>query len=114
MNWYRREIFAQGLQSYLQNLGVNPDVANHVLSLPNDQAQWYVQQLRQNPQSSIEDINEVDLNIGLQGKYLPVVYGVQRIAGIPVFADTKSNASNIVYVVHALCEGEIHGLYNFY
>jgi len=63
---------------------------------------------------TIEDINEVDLTIGLQGKFLPVVYGVQRIAGIPIFADTKSTASNIVYVVHALSEGEVHGIYNFY
>jgi len=62
----------------------------------------------------VEQNNEVDLNIGLQGKFLPVVYGVQRIAGIPVFADTTQNASNIVYVVHALSEGEIHGIYNFY
>jgi len=64
--------------------------------------------------TTVEDINEVDLQIGLQGKYLPVVYGVQRVAGIPVFADTTEDASNIVYVVHALSEGEIHGLYNFY
>jgi len=58
--------------------------------------------------------NEVDLTIGLQGKYLPVVYGVQRIPGIPVFADTDNNDSKIVYVADALCEGEIHGLYNLY
>tara|TARA_R100001443_G_scaffold5400_1_gene14192 strand:+ start:8122 stop:13824 length:5703 start_codon:yes stop_codon:yes gene_type:complete len=58
--------------------------------------------------------NEVDLTIGLQGKYLPVVYGVQRIPGIPVFADTDASDSKIVYVADALCEGEIHGLYNLY
>ena len=58
--------------------------------------------------------NEVDLNIGLQGKYLPVVYGVQRIPGIPVFADTANSDSKQVFVADALCEGEIHGLYNLY
>jgi len=58
--------------------------------------------------------NEVDLNIGLQGKYLPVVYGVQRLPGIPVFADTDANNSKIVYVADAICEGEIHSLYNLY
>ena len=58
--------------------------------------------------------NEVDLNIGLQGKYLPVVYGVQRLPGIPVFADTDASNSKIVYVADAMCEGEIHSLYNLY
>ena len=58
--------------------------------------------------------NEVDLNIGLQGKYLPVVYGVRRLGGIPVFADTANDASNIVFIADAICEGEIFGLYNLY
>ena len=58
--------------------------------------------------------NEVDLTVGLQGKFLPVVYGVQRLPGIPVFADTDANDSKIVYVADAICEGEIHGLYNLY
>ena len=58
--------------------------------------------------------NEVDLSIYLQGSYLPVVYGVQRINGIPIFADTKSNNSKEVYVVYSLAEGQIHGIYNMY
>jgi len=58
--------------------------------------------------------NEVDLTVGLQGKFLPVVYGVQRLAGIPIFADTDANDSKIVYVADAISEGEIHGLYNLY
>ena len=65
-------------------------------------------------QKQVEIDHEVDLSIGLQGKYLPVVYGVQRLQGIPVFADTQANASNIVFVADAICEGEIHGLYNLY
>jgi len=58
--------------------------------------------------------NEVDLSVFLQGKYLPVVYGVQRVNGIPVFADTKSNNSKEIYVVYAISEGENHGIYNLY
>lgn len=56
--------------------------------------------------------NEVDLSVYLQGSYLPVVYGVHRINGIPVFADTKNDNSKEVYVVYALAEGKVHGLYN--
>ena len=58
--------------------------------------------------------NEVDLSVGLQGKYLPVVYGVQRLQGVPIFADTKATDSKTVFVADAICEGEIHGLYNMY
>ena len=60
-----------------------------------------------------DEINHtVDLNIGLTGKYLPVVYGVQKLAGIPVFADTLKTSSKEVYLADAICEGEIHGIYN--
>ena len=62
----------------------------------------------------VEIDNEVDLSVGLQGKYLPVVYGVQRIPGVPIFADTDNNDSKIIYVADAICEGEIHSLYNLY
>ena len=58
--------------------------------------------------------NEVDLSVNLQGKHLPIVYGVQRIQGIPIFADTDKNDPKKVYVAFALSEGEIHGLYNLY
>ena len=58
--------------------------------------------------------NEVDLSIYLQGKYLPVVYGVQRVNGVPVFADTLNTNSKEVYVVYAISEGENHGIYNLY
>ena len=56
--------------------------------------------------------NEVDLSVHLQGRYLPVVYGVHRINGIPIFADTKNDNSKEVYVVYAIAEGKVHGLYN--
>ncbi|AFQ22290.1 putative tail protein pb3 [Pectobacterium phage My1] len=51
----------------------------------------------------------VDIDFNLAAKFLPVVYGVQNIPGIPVFADTELNNPNIVYVVYAFCEGEIEG-----
>ena len=58
--------------------------------------------------------NEVDLSVYLQGRYIPIVYGVQRIAGVPIFADTLNNNSKVVYVAYTLAEGEIHGIYNMY
>ena len=58
--------------------------------------------------------NEVDLNIHLQGKHLPVVYGVQRLNSVPIFADTLNSDSKKVYTADAICEGEIHGVYNIY
>lgn len=52
----------------------------------------------------------VDLRYNLAGKYLPVIYGVRKVDGIPIFADTDENNPNKVTVVYALCEGEIEGL----
>ena len=62
---------------------------------------------------------ELDLRFDLQAKYLPVVYGVQKIPGIPVFADiapqtTATNNSVFVFTAHALCEGPIQGVLNYY
>lgn len=57
---------------------------------------------------------EVNLDFNLTAKYIPVVYGVQKIPGIPVFADTELNNPNIVYVVYAFSEGEIEGFLDFY
>ena len=69
--------------------------------------------IKEVPYEHITD-HDVDLSVFLSGKYLPVVYGVQRVAGIPVFADTDVNDPKQVYVVYALSEGENHGLYNLY
>ncbi|MFP9052031.1 hypothetical protein ACLI10_16150, partial [Enterococcus faecalis] len=57
---------------------------------------------------------EVDLDFNLAAKFIPVVYGVQKIPGIPIFADTELNNPNIVYVVYAFAEGEIDGFLDFY
>lgn len=56
---------------------------------------------------------EVDMDFNLAAKFLPVVYGVQKIPGIPVFVDTERNNPNVVYVVYAFCEGEIEGFLDF-
>ena len=58
--------------------------------------------------------HDVDLSVYLQGKYLPVVYGVMRVPGIPIFADTLKNDPNSIYVAYGLSEGEIQGIYNLY
>ena len=62
----------------------------------------------------VEVDREADLRFNLEAKYLPVVYGVNKIDSIPVFVDTLSNDSKKVFVAYALCEGEIGGLYDIY
>ena len=52
---------------------------------------------------------EIDMRFSLEAQYLPVIYGVQKVDGIPVFADTLVNDPTKVYVVYAFCEGEIDG-----
>ena len=63
--------------------------------------------------NTVQVDNEVDLSVYLQGRYIPLV-GVQRIEGVPVFADTNNNNSKRSYVAYSLAEGEIHGIYNMY
>ena len=65
-------------------------------------------------QYEVEVERDVDLNFSLSAQYLPVVYGVDRIAGKPIFVDTKSNDPNNIFIVHSLCEGEIGGIYDLY
>ena len=65
-------------------------------------------------EKQVEVDNEVDLSVYLQGRYIPVVYGVQRVEGVPIFADTLNSNSKEVYVAYTISEGEIHGLYNLY
>lgn len=54
------------------------------------------------------------LDFQLQSKSIPVIYGVKNIAGIPIFADTLKTNSSEIYVVYALSEGQIGGLYDVY
>jgi len=68
VNWYRRLfVYAQNLQSYLQSLGVDTDVVQRIVSLPKDQAQWYVNQLRQNPQA---DWGQLSQNVNIPAKQI--------------------------------------------
>ena len=62
----------------------------------------------------VEVDRDVDLRINLEAKYLPVVYGVNRVDSIPVFADSLKSDSAMIYVVYAICEGEVSGLYDIY
>lgn len=57
---------------------------------------------------------EIDIRFNLAAKYMPVVYGVQKLQGLPVFADVLANDTTKVYVVYAFCEGEIEGFLDFY
>ena len=54
------------------------------------------------------------LDFQLQAKSIPIVYGVRNVTGIPIFADTLKSNSSEVYVVHALSEGQIGGIYDIY
>lgn len=61
------------------------------------------------------DVNrELNLDFNLTAKYIPVLYGVQKTSGIPIFADTDKNNPNEVWVAYAFCEGEIEGFLDIY
>ena len=72
MNWYHKYIFAQNLATYLQTLNVHPEVFQYVSDLPSDQANFFVQELRQNPQVSLEQLKStVVLPQQKESPYLP-------------------------------------------
>ena len=60
----------------------------------------------------VEVDREADLNLNLQAKYIPLIYGVRRTAGNPIFADTAKDDPSDVFVGEAICEGPIHGILN--
>ena len=60
-----------------------------------------------------EDRNTA-LDFQLQAKSIPVIYGVRNTTGIPIFADTLKTSSANVFVVYALSEGQIGGIYDVY
>lgn len=41
---------------------------------------------------------------------LPIVYGYRRVGGIQIFAESNGSSNKYLYVVYALCEGEIQGV----
>lgn len=57
---------------------------------------------------------EVSLDLNLTAKYLPVVYGCQKVPGIPIFCDTEVDNPNSVWIVYAVCEGEIEGFLDIF
>ncbi len=57
---------------------------------------------------------QVKLDIDLNAKYIPVIYGCQRAPGIPVFVDTPADDPTTVWAVYAVCEGEIEGFLDLY
>tara|TARA_S200002703_G_scaffold100847_1_gene87198 strand:- start:512 stop:3307 length:2796 start_codon:yes stop_codon:yes gene_type:complete len=42
----------------------------------------------------------------------PVVYGFRRVGSVPVYAETNGSDNQDLYVVYAICEGEIEGIRN--
>lgn len=58
--------------------------------------------------------NEVDLRFNLNAGYIPLVYGVRRIGGNPIFVDTLANDAGKIYLAETLCEGPIQGIFNIY
>ena len=75
---------------------------------------WYGKVKVSTYMEDVEVERDVNLNFSLQGKTIPVVYGIDRVAGLPVFVDTKSNDPNNIYIAYALSEGKIGGLYDLY
>ncbi len=72
-----------------------------------------------------EVTRELDLSINLDAKYIPLVYGVQRVDPIPVFADViitqdANSEDNVasgqtdLFQAQVLCEGPIGGVYDIY
>jgi hypothetical protein len=64
--------------------------------------------------SIVNEDRFTDLDLQIQAKSIPVIYGVRKTDAIPVFADTLKNNSAEVYVAFVLCEGEIGGIYDVY
>jgi len=62
----------------------------------------------------VSEGRNTELDFQLQAKAIPIIYGVRNTAGIPIFADTLKDDSSTVYVIQALSEGEIGGIYDAY
>ena len=58
--------------------------------------------------------NELELGVSLSAKFLPKIYGVQKVPGIPVFIDALKSDPTQVYIVYAFSEGEIESFLNIY
>jgi len=56
----------------------------------------------------------VDLRFNTDARYLPIVYGVQKVPSIPIFIDSKVDDPSEIYTAFAICEGEIGGIYDIH
>ena len=75
---------------------------------------WYGAKRYRTYEYEVDVDREVDLRFNLDAKYLPVVYGVNKLDSIPVFVDTLASDSKQVFVAYAISEGEIGGIYDIY
>jgi hypothetical protein len=62
----------------------------------------------------VKEPRNSELDFQLQAKSIPLIYGVRSAGGIPIFADTLKSDSSQVYVIYALSEGQIGGIYDVY
>ena len=63
----------------------------------------------------VEIENEVDLRFNLNANYIPVIYGVRRVGGNPIFADLENNnQADTLYLAETLSEGPIQSILNIY
>ena len=62
----------------------------------------------------VEVKRKIDIKVSLEAKHLPVIYGVRKVQGVPVFADSLADSPDRMVVVYAVCEGEISGFLNAY
>ena len=73
---------------------------------------WYQSDKLVSYEAEVE--KTLELGIDLSAEFLPKVYGVRKIPGIPVFIDALKSDATKVYVVYAFSEGPIDSFLNFY
>ena len=62
----------------------------------------------------VEVERTLEMGIDLASKFIPKVYGVRKVAGIPVFIDVLKGNESQVYIVYAFAEGEVDAFLNLY
>ena len=121
---------------YIHDLGfMHADSSLNVLATYTDLASRYKQVkrgglaglmgMKKLKEEKYEVTREMDLSINLDAKYIPLVYGVQKVDSIPVFADVVitqdansednvTNGKTELFQAQVLCEGPIGGVYDIY
>ena len=121
---------------YIHDLGfMHADSSLNVLATYTDLASRYKQVkrgglaglmgMKKLKEEKYEITREMDLSINLDAKYIPLVYGVQKVDSIPVFADVVitqdansednvTNGKTELFQAQVLCEGPIGGVYDIY